>query len=463
MFGHAALGEFMTTTGRPDHARSGSVSSEGRSGATRGRLAAAGVALVLASCVGDSPTEPIGEEASALRMEEELLDLLVGASRILRVSATDAAGDLVNAELTWSTSDGTVAQVNSGGFVTAWAHGSATITATSGSAEASAVVQVTGIEDPLVGVVNEDFFYTNYVDQGGGSGIMDYACGPKSYDGHLGVDIVLPDFRKMDEGVDVVAVAAGTVVRTHDGEFDRQKAWSSDPWNVVVIDHDGQLQSTYGHLKSGSVAVTVGNRVSAGTKLGEVGSSGRSDIPHLHLELEQNSLVVDPYGGACSSSREYFREPLAYQDEFRLISAQISDRTLTVDIAKDGPAPVDAIDSDDTRMTAWVQLHNWQANSTLVFALFRPDGSLHGSFDIRRDSFASLSWWWAWWEREALDAWPGLWTVEVSNNGQLLATRTFELIVEVPAPAAMRVDGRSTSGSGGGVAFGDRGAPVGRE
>jgi murein DD-endopeptidase MepM/ murein hydrolase activator NlpD len=42
------------------------------------------------------------------------------------------------------------------------------------------------------------------------------------------------------------------------------------------------------HLKNESVAVKVGDEVSAGDKLGECGNSGRSLLPHLHIHL-QNS------------------------------------------------------------------------------------------------------------------------------------------------------------------------------
>jgi murein DD-endopeptidase MepM/ murein hydrolase activator NlpD len=62
---------------------------------------------------------------------------------------------------------------------------------------------------------------------------------------------------------------------------------------VQVRDSDG-LTALYGHLKKGSVAVSVGQQVSAGAILGVVGSSGCSTAPHLHFELRDaaNRLVV---------------------------------------------------------------------------------------------------------------------------------------------------------------------------
>jgi murein DD-endopeptidase MepM/ murein hydrolase activator NlpD len=39
------------------------------------------------------------------------------------------------------------------------------------------------------------------------------------------------------------------------------------------------------HLKPGSVAVRVGDRVRQGQRLGLLGNSGNTDFPHLHFQL----------------------------------------------------------------------------------------------------------------------------------------------------------------------------------
>jgi len=67
----------------------------------------------------------------------------------------------------------------------------------------------------------------------------------------------------------------------------------------VMIDHvvDGQsLTSTYGHMLAGSAAVSVGQSVVAGQVIGNVGTTGQSTGPHLHLELHLNGVTaIDPY------------------------------------------------------------------------------------------------------------------------------------------------------------------------
>ena len=62
--------------------------------------------------------------------------------------------------------------------------------------------------------------------------------------------------------------------------------------NLVTIKHekDGQTEySSYGHLDSGSVAVTVGDRVKQGDVIGLVGNTGDSTLTHLHFQLNDGA------------------------------------------------------------------------------------------------------------------------------------------------------------------------------
>jgi murein DD-endopeptidase MepM/ murein hydrolase activator NlpD len=68
--------------------------------------------------------------------------------------------------------------------------------------------------------------------------------------------------------------------------------------NHVIVDHviNGQLvQSVYGHMLDGSITVTIGQAVKVTQKLGEVGSTGESTGPHLHLEIHINGVPIDPF------------------------------------------------------------------------------------------------------------------------------------------------------------------------
>lgn len=55
--------------------------------------------------------------------------------------------------------------------------------------------------------------------------------------------------------------------------------------NHVTIRGDDGCYAAVGHLKRGSVAVSVGDRVTAGTRIGACGNSGNSSEPHVHAQL----------------------------------------------------------------------------------------------------------------------------------------------------------------------------------
>jgi murein DD-endopeptidase MepM/ murein hydrolase activator NlpD len=55
--------------------------------------------------------------------------------------------------------------------------------------------------------------------------------------------------------------------------------------NYVLIRHAGGEHSVYAHLRQGSVRVAAGQSVRAGQQIGEAGSSGNSEQPHLHFQV----------------------------------------------------------------------------------------------------------------------------------------------------------------------------------
>lgn len=60
----------------------------------------------------------------------------------------------------------------------------------------------------------------------------------------------------------------------------------------VILDHGWGLYSMYFHLSE--TMVKEGDRVSKGTMVGRVGSTGRSTEPHLHWGIKMNGARVDP-------------------------------------------------------------------------------------------------------------------------------------------------------------------------
>ncbi|HLK23041.1 MAG TPA: peptidoglycan DD-metalloendopeptidase family protein [Caulobacteraceae bacterium] len=62
--------------------------------------------------------------------------------------------------------------------------------------------------------------------------------------------------------------------------------------NVVEIDHGHGLKTRFGHLAA--IYVQVGQHVAIGTKLGGIGSTGRSTGPHLHYEVWVDGRLQNP-------------------------------------------------------------------------------------------------------------------------------------------------------------------------
>ncbi|WP_231880330.1 M23 family metallopeptidase [Microbacterium sp. H83] len=100
---------------------------------------------------------------------------------------------------------------------------------------------------------------------------------------HQGADMLAP-------ALTPIYAAAGGVVRA--------SAESIGGYGVaVMIDSvvGGQrVQTTYGHMTSGTRQVQAGETVAAGQLIGLVGSTGRSTANHLHFEVRVGGGLVEP-------------------------------------------------------------------------------------------------------------------------------------------------------------------------
>lgn len=150
---------------------------------------------------------------------------------------------------------------------------------------------------PVGGERGRDWVIHNYVDVEPGPGARDYRGGSRAIAGHEGTDINTPNFRWMDRDLPpVLAAADGRVSDLHDGEFDRNVGSGGGAWNFVEVTHGDGSRTIYGHLKKGSVAVSLDDPVTTGQQLGVVGSSGTSRRPHLHFEVRSaDGQVLDPF------------------------------------------------------------------------------------------------------------------------------------------------------------------------
>lgn len=101
---------------------------------------------------------------------------------------------------------------------------------------------------------------------------------------HAGDDFAAPI------GTRIGCISSGTVIFA-----DQQSGYG----NKVEVRHWDGTVSWYGHMSS--IAVKVGDQVGPGDKLGEVGNTGHSTGPHLHLEIH-------PDGGPAVNPARWLAE-----------------------------------------------------------------------------------------------------------------------------------------------------------
>ncbi|GAB2765383.1 M23 family metallopeptidase [Salinimicrobium soli] len=98
--------------------------------------------------------------------------------------------------------------------------------------------------------------------------------------------------RKFHYGMDFTAARGTPVYATGDGRVVRADNRSSGYGNHIRIDHGFGYVSLYGHLYKYNVR--RGQRVKRGDLIGYVGSTGRSQAPHLHYEIFKDDQRINP-------------------------------------------------------------------------------------------------------------------------------------------------------------------------
>ena len=115
--------------------------------------------------------------------------------------------------------------------------------------------------------------------------------------------------RKRHKGMDFTSPKGTPVYATGNGTVIRADAGSSGFGKHIRIDHGFGYVTLYGHLSKYNVK--KGQKVKRGDLIGYVGSTGRSQAPHLHYEVRYNKEQVNPinfYYGDLSP--EEFQEML---------------------------------------------------------------------------------------------------------------------------------------------------------
>ena len=224
-----------------------------------------------------------------------------------------------------------------------------------------------------------------YTDNDPTEGVRDYSCGALSYDGHKGTDFRLPTLADMEAGVTVLSAAPGTVTATRDGMPDINFRDPNAPdvrnrecGNGLVINHGGGWETQYCHLRQGSLAVSKGDRVAKGTNLGQVGLSGETEFPHVHLSVRKNGEVVDPFNpddaSSCGSAERTLWQTAPDYTSGGLLDIGFHDAVPEFQQIKAGLSDPETMSIDAPALVLWSYIFASQAGDQIQFSIDGPQG-----------------------------------------------------------------------------------------
>lgn len=92
-------------------------------------------------------------------------------------------------------------------------------------------------------------------------------------------------------GIDMTPIAPVTA-------FERAKVkqigFSASAGNFVVLSHANGFETLYKHLANGSIQNKVNEIVEKGLVIGKAGATGNVTGGHLHFEIKENGVSIDP-------------------------------------------------------------------------------------------------------------------------------------------------------------------------
>lgn len=312
------------------------------------------------------------------------------------------------------------------------------------------------LQMPVDCKIGEDCYIQNFVDIDTSSNAKDYRCGSLSYDGHKGTDFRLVNLAQMRRGVKVLAAAEGTVKGVRN-DMDDVNFRDTTPdaiakrecGNGLMIAHVGGYKTQYCHMKKGSVRVKTGDYVKRGDVLGEVGLSGQTEFPHLHLQVtDSKDQIIDPFSGPmlaskCGGFGETLWDPsiqpaLAYQDT-AILNMGFAPVAPEVGKMRDDPEALGRVDATSDVFALWVDIMGAQKGDVLFMLIKGPDGKplVHhsSSFDKPMAAFFQFAG-----KKRTTERWPdGIYTGIITlrrgedADAPLAAKKEIQLVIGDPA------------------------------
>jgi murein DD-endopeptidase MepM/ murein hydrolase activator NlpD len=256
------------------------------------------------------------------------------------------------------------------------------------------------------------YMIQNYVDNDNSSGIIEYNCGSRTYDGHNGTDINIWPFwwHMMNNSyVQVVAAAPGIVITVADNNNNDDNCSCTDNNNnTIVILHADSSTSIYYHIKDNSALVNENDAVVQGQPIASVGSSGCSSNPHLHFEVrDKNNVLKDPWVGPnpatdCNNRNEetYWQNQKPYwEPQINRVMTHGSAPSLQGYNENNNFCPLgESVNSQNNFnpgniVFIGIAMHDYLDNTSVIYTVYFPDGTLLTSNSHSNTSGNNLARW----------------------------------------------------------------------
>ncbi len=104
--------------------------------------------------------------------------------------------------------------------------------------------------------------------------------------------IITQGYSFYHKAIDIASGGGGPILAADSGVVTASGWDSSGYGNRVIVDHGNGSRTLYAHLRV--LNVSEGQSVNRGDILGEMGSTGRSTGTHLHFEIRQDSVLLNP-------------------------------------------------------------------------------------------------------------------------------------------------------------------------
>ena len=147
------------------------------------------------------------------------------------------------------------------------------------------------VEDKYITAVSSVSVESNIVDEIKSLGIKFVKPATGTVTSNFGArEVIFEDIDSYHTGVDIANKKGTKVVSSIEGKVITA---SNNKYNGnYVVVENGDIKTIYCHLNK--ISVKKGTKVKAGTKIGEMGSTGYSTGPHLHFEIVYKGEKINP-------------------------------------------------------------------------------------------------------------------------------------------------------------------------